>query len=189
LIMADSADEAYYSPDPTPIPDSRDHETQLIDQDVIAPGDKRVDPILQQFWITVKRIPRYVRLGANLARDDRVPFPAKAMVAGSGAYAISPIDLVPGIIPILGQSDDLIVLLLSLRYALRLCPAEVVDEQLQRAGLTAADIDNDLSTAAATVIWIGRKGIGYASRFMHRTANLSWTAAKWSGDRLRQLRK
>jgi uncharacterized membrane protein YkvA (DUF1232 family) len=189
MIMADPAEDAFSASEVSSSPENRDQETLPSETDDIATGDERVDPVLQQFWITVKRIPRYARLAAHLARDDRVPLPAKAMLVSGGAYAISPIDLVPGIIPVLGQLDDLIVLLLSIRYALRLSPSDVVEGQLQRVELTATDIDNDLHTTAATAIWIGRKGIGYASRFMHRTANLSWTAAQWSGNRLRQLRK
>src|SRR5262245_55009121 len=75
------------------------------------------DPALERFWIALKRVPKYLKLAANLMRDDEVPAHAKALLAAGGAYTISPIDLVPGIIPVAGQLDDLIVLLLSIRTA------------------------------------------------------------------------
>src|SRR5215216_4951978 len=86
------------------------------------------NPVMERFWAAVRRFPRYVFLGTNLVRDDRVPARVKATLLVGGAYAISPIDLVPGIIPVAGQLDDLAVVLLALRTAIRACPPEVAAE-------------------------------------------------------------
>src|SRR5690606_34115298 len=137
-------------------------ETQVIE---IPPRSKKpTDPQLEQFWQTVRRLPKYVLLATNLMRDPRVPKSVKARIGIGGAYTISPIDLVPGIIPVAGQLDDLLVLLISLRQATRNCPPEVAEEHLSRAGLTLADFDNDLRTTRDTAIRLARKGVRAAGR-------------------------
>ncbi len=67
------------------------------------------------------------------ARDPRVPWYAKAVVALVVAYAVSPIDLVPDFIPVLGYVDDLLLLPLGIALAIRLIPADVWRECLVRA--------------------------------------------------------
>src|SRR5690349_19829823 len=52
-------------------------------------------PIVGPYLEMVTRLPMYARLGADLARDPDVPATAKASLVAAGAYAISPIDLVP----------------------------------------------------------------------------------------------
>jgi uncharacterized membrane protein YkvA (DUF1232 family) len=127
-----------------------------------------VNPVMERFWAAVRRLPRYVFLGANLVRDGRVPGRVKATLAVGGAYAISPIDLVPGIIPVAGQLDDLVVVLLSLRAAIRACPPEVAREHLSRAGLTETDFDDDLRAVRDTTVWLAQKGIRATSRMAAR---------------------
>lgn len=123
---------------------------------------------LADFWETVKRLPTYARLIAALVRDPRVPHRARAMLAVAGAYAISPIDLVPGIIPVAGQMDDVYVALMATRQALRMVPADVADDALRRYGLDDATIDGDLATIRR-LVRIGvtdgaRWGMGQLSR-------------------------
>jgi uncharacterized membrane protein YkvA (DUF1232 family) len=113
---------------------------------------------LTRFWAAVRRLPRYLKLAANMARDSNVPRSAKAMLGIGGIYTVSPIDLVPGFIPVAGQLDDLIVLLLALRTAIRACPPAVAESHLQRAGLARTDFDDDLAAAKDTVRWLAAKG-------------------------------
>lgn len=127
------------------------------------------NPVLDRFWVAVKRLPRYLKLAANLARDGHVPKHAKIMLAAGGAYTISPVDLVPGVIPVAGQLDDLVVLLLALRTAVRACPPEVAAAHLERAGLSAADFDSDLAATKETAIWLAGKGLS-ATRSAARAA-------------------
>jgi len=73
------------------------------------------------------------------ARDPRVPWYAKAIVVLVVAYAVSPIDLIPDFIPVLGYLDDLLLVPLGMALAVRLIPAEVWQDcvarvQAQRAG-------------------------------------------------------
>jgi uncharacterized membrane protein YkvA (DUF1232 family) len=60
------------------------------------------------------------------ARDPRTPWAAKAIVACIVAYALSPIDLIPDPIPVLGYVDDLILLPLGIYLALKIIPREVL---------------------------------------------------------------
>ncbi|WP_064706986.1 YkvA family protein [Rhizobium bangladeshense] len=60
------------------------------------------------------------------ARDRRVPWYAKAVAGAVAAYALSPIDLIPDFIPVLGYLDDLVIVPLGILLATRLVPAEVM---------------------------------------------------------------
>ena len=62
------------------------------------------------------------------ARDPRTPWYAKALIFFVVAHTLSPIDLIPDFIPILGYLDDLIITPLGIALAIRLIPAEVLEE-------------------------------------------------------------
>ncbi len=66
-------------------------------------------------------------------RDPRVPWYARVFAASVVAYAISPIDLIPDFIPVLGYLDDLILVPLGIVLALRMIPSEVMSECRERA--------------------------------------------------------
>jgi uncharacterized membrane protein YkvA (DUF1232 family) len=73
------------------------------------------------------------------SRDPRVPWPAKALAALTVAYALSPLDLIPDFIPILGQLDDLVLVPLGLALAIRLIPARLLAEHRAAAAAHRAD--------------------------------------------------
>lgn len=114
--------------------------------------------VLTRFLGVVARVPRYMKLGWALVNDQTVTGKGKAALAGGLAYAISPIDPVPGFIPVLGQLDDLAVLLLAVRTALKSAPDEVAERHLQEAGLSWNTLERDLVTLRATTIWLMRRG-------------------------------
>lgn len=62
------------------------------------------------------------------ARDPRVPWYAKAVAAAVAGYALSPIDLIPDFIPVLGYFDDLLILPVGILLAIKLIPARIIDE-------------------------------------------------------------
>jgi uncharacterized membrane protein YkvA (DUF1232 family) len=129
-----------------------------------GPGELDGRRILARFVGVVARVPRYLKLGWLLMNDPTVSGRGKAALGGGLAYAVSPIDPVPGFIPVLGQLDDLAVLLLAIRAALNSCPAEVADRRLEEAGLSRATLDGDLVTIRATAIWLARRGGALAAR-------------------------
>ena len=116
------------------------------------------DLIMERFMISVRRLPRYGRLATNMLRDDRVPVEARTALVAGAAYVISPVDLIPGFIPVLGQLDDLLVALLGIRFALAQAPAEVREEHLERAGLRDEDFSDDLRTVRDTSVYLLKAG-------------------------------
>jgi uncharacterized membrane protein YkvA (DUF1232 family) len=60
------------------------------------------------------------------ARDPRVPWYAKAVAGAVAAYALSPIDLIPDFIPVIGYLDDLIIVPLGILLAVKLVPPELM---------------------------------------------------------------
>ena len=68
----------------------------------------------------------HARLAVRLVRDPRVGLLVKTLPLAAALYVISPLDLIPDVIPVLGQLDDLGILLISLEGFLRLCPAAAV---------------------------------------------------------------
>ena len=66
------------------------------------------------------------RLAIRLVRDPGVPLLTKALPLLAALYLFSPVDLVPDVLPVLGQLDDLGVVLIALEVFLRLCPAGAV---------------------------------------------------------------
>jgi uncharacterized membrane protein YkvA (DUF1232 family) len=67
-----------------------------------------------------------LRLTGRLLRDPAVPIPAKALPLAAVLYLIFPVDFVPDLIPVLGQLDDLGVILLALEAFVHLSPPEPV---------------------------------------------------------------
>src|SRR5881397_1666614 len=89
------------------------------------------------------------------SRDPRTPWYAKAVAIAVAAYALSPIDLIPDFIPVLGQIDDLIVVPLGIWLVVRLIPAEIMREHRTAAAILDKQSPDSLAGAIAMVtIWI-----------------------------------
>ena len=80
-----------------------------------------------------RRIKRDLVAVASAARDPRTPRIARIVALVVVAYAVSPIDLIPDVIPVLGLLDDAILLPLGLLLVIRLIPPEVLAEHRARA--------------------------------------------------------
>lgn len=95
------------------------------------------------------------------ARDPRTPWYARALAIAVAAYALSPIDLIPDFVPVLGYLDDLILVPAGLWLVLKLIPPEVLADH--RAAAEAA-ADRPVSRAAVigvVMAWIA-VGLGIA---------------------------
>lgn len=84
----------------------------------------------------------------RLRRDPRVPRRAKVAVALAGLWVLSPIDLIPEFLPIIGPLDDVLVVALALRYAARQVPREVIVEAWPAAPRILERLLPDLTKAA-----------------------------------------
>src|SRR5207245_8228904 len=95
----------------------------------------------------IRRLPTYIRLVWALLRDSRVPAGQKLILAGIVGYLILPVDLIPDFVPILGQLDDIAVVLLGLDLFIRGAPKDVVDEHLSRIAQDKDQLTRDIATA------------------------------------------
>ena len=90
------------------------------------------------------------------ARDSRTPWYAKLLVAGIVAYALSPIDLIPDFVPVLGYLDDLILIPIGIALAIKLVPPQVLAECRARAQETIQNgkTVSRVAGAVIVVIWL-----------------------------------
>lgn len=89
-------------------------------------------------------------------KDPRVPWYVKVIIAAAVGYALSPIDLIPDFIPVLGQLDDLIIVPAGISLALRLMPKEVLDEYREKAQseLNGGMPKNRVAAFIIVLIWL-----------------------------------
>ena len=88
------------------------------------------------------------------ARDPRVPWYAKVIAVEVAAYALSPIDLIPDFIPVVGYLDDLLIVPLGIMLAIKLVPPEAMAEHRAAAEREQARPQSPAGVAAVVAIWI-----------------------------------
>jgi uncharacterized membrane protein YkvA (DUF1232 family) len=89
------------------------------------------------------------------ARDPRVPWPVKLLAAAVAAYALSPVDLIPDFIPVIGYLDDLIIVPLGILLIVKLMPPALMAEHRARAERALDKPPRSWAGAAAiALIWI-----------------------------------
>jgi len=86
------------------------------------------------------------------ARDPRVPWYAKVVAAAVAAYALSPVDLIPDFVPVLGYLDDLVIVPLGILLAVRLVPADLMAEFRAEAARRAKPVSR-AGLVAVLVVW------------------------------------
>lgn len=87
-------------------------------------------------------------------RDPRTPWYAKLLAGAVVAYAISPIDLIPDFIPVLGYVDDVLIVPAGIALALRLVPTDVMADCRARATAMAARPTSPVAAAVIIAIWL-----------------------------------
>lgn len=101
-----------------------------------------------------KNIKRDVHAVWLAARDPRTPLLAKVLALIVAAYAVSPIDLIPDFIPIIGYLDDLIIVPLGIMLVVRLIPAEVMHEHRETAAQASRRPVSRITAGVFIVIWV-----------------------------------
>ena len=109
--------------------------------------------------VLVRRLPAYLRLSIGLAGDARLPKWRRAAIVAGAAYIASPIDFIPGVVPILGQLDDIAVALVTLRAALAGLDPVTRARHLGAVGLSDDDLKADLATLGVATAWLARRGL------------------------------
>jgi uncharacterized membrane protein YkvA (DUF1232 family) len=93
-------------------------------------------------------------------RDPRTPWYAKALAAIILGYALSPIDLIPDFIPVLGYLDDLVIVPAGIALLIKVIPGEILEECRERARNTPREkLKNWTAGAIIILIWIVAIGI------------------------------
>src|SRR5262250_1164922 len=103
---------------------------------------------------SVHNLKRDVVAIAFAVRDPRVPWYAKAVGACVVAYALSPIDLIPDFVPVLGYLDDLVLVPLGLMLVVRLIPVDVLAEHRAAASAIAERPVSRVGAFAVIVVWV-----------------------------------
>ncbi|WP_284465265.1 YkvA family protein [Diaphorobacter nitroreducens] len=88
------------------------------------------------------------------ARDPRTPWALRLLALAVAAYALSPIDLVPDFIPVLGYLDDLLIVPLGLALVLRLLPPPVLLAARERAARMLARPRSWMAAALIIMLWV-----------------------------------
>ena len=87
-------------------------------------------------------------------RDPRTPWHARLVAGLIVAYAISPIDLIPDVIPVVGYLDEIILLPAAIWLALKLLPADVLEAARQKAEQTAERPTSIAAVVTIVLIWV-----------------------------------
>ena len=88
------------------------------------------------------------------ARDPRTPRAVRLLALLVAAYALSPIDLIPDFVPVLGYLDDLILIPLGVLLIIKLTPDAVIADSRKRARQVTARPTSNAAAIAIVVIWV-----------------------------------
>jgi uncharacterized membrane protein YkvA (DUF1232 family) len=101
-----------------------------------------------------RRLTRDVHAIYLASRDPRVPWYAKVLAVAVAGYALSPIDLIPDFIPVLGYLDDLVIVPLGIWLVIRLIPEEIMSEYRSIADKAGQRPVSRAGMIAIIMLWI-----------------------------------
>jgi uncharacterized membrane protein YkvA (DUF1232 family) len=93
------------------------------------------------------------------ARDPRVPWYAKLLAGAVAAYAVSPIDLIPDFIPLLGYLDDLVIVPAGILLTVRLIPGDLMAEFRAEAARREHRPTSVAAAVAIGCLWLAAAGV------------------------------
>ncbi|GLK73427.1 DUF1232 domain-containing protein [Ancylobacter dichloromethanicus] len=98
------------------------------------------------------------------ARDPRTPWVATVVAAAVAAYALSPIDLIPDFIPILGYLDDLLIVPAGIALAVHLIPSAIMADFRRKADERADRPRSVVAAAVIVFVWVlGLAAVGFGA--------------------------
>jgi uncharacterized membrane protein YkvA (DUF1232 family) len=106
------------------------------------------------------------------ARDPRVPWYAKALAAAVAAYALSPIDLIPDFVPILGYLDDIVIVPLGILLIVRLIPVGLMDEFRIEAARRTERPTSRAGAVIIAILWVAALALTACWLWKYRSAVL-----------------
>lgn len=93
------------------------------------------------------------------ARDPRTPWYAKALALAVAAYALSPIDLIPDFVPVLGYLDDAVIVPLGILLTVMLIPGDLMAEFRAEAERRSERPVSRAGASAVVALWIAAAGV------------------------------
>lgn len=127
------------------------------------------------------RIPAYGRLVYHLAKSPDIANRDKSALLLAVGYQLSPVDLIPGFIPVIGQLDDLMVLLWAVRKTLNQLPPERADDFLVKVGLSKEIIAADMHVVIRALEQTFSHTAAFAKRGFLSAFRLSLTGLSYVG--------
>jgi uncharacterized membrane protein YkvA (DUF1232 family) len=124
---------------------------------------------LKQWARSVKRDAVAVWIAA---RDPRVPWYAKVVAAATAAYALSPIDLIPDFIPVIGYLDDFVIVPLGIALTIRMIPDGLMQEFRAEAARREARPTSVVAAVFIVVLWCA--AIALTGWWLHQHGFLRW---------------
>lgn len=109
-------------------------EPHRVRPDEVLPPEGRSIQSRQLVTDAVLMMPNIIKLVGRLIRDPRVPRRAKISLGLAAAYVISPIDLVPEVIPVVGWADDVIIVMFAIDSLIDRAGSEIVEEHWDGPG-------------------------------------------------------
>lgn len=100
-----------------------------------------------------KRLKHQTMVVYYAARDPRTPWFVRLLALAVAAYALSPIDLIPDFIPVLGYLDDLIIVPLGLALVVRLIPADVAASAKEQALAASRQPTSRVMAVLVVTLW------------------------------------
>jgi uncharacterized membrane protein YkvA (DUF1232 family) len=110
--------------------------------------------MLQDLKRWARRLKRDVHAVYLAARSPRVPWHARIVAIAVAGYALSPIDLIPDFVPVLGYVDDLIIVPLGIWLVVSLIPEDVMAEYRAIADQAATRPQSRLAATMIITVWI-----------------------------------
>ena len=122
----------------------------------------------------IQRFPKYAKLTWLLLKDPSLTPKQRAALMGAVGYSISPVDVVPGFIPVIGQLDDLAIVLYTLRWIMGKIAQDRSADYFTKSGLTMEVLDEDLAMVQRS----GAKVLRRMVKIMGWTALSVWAVGK-----------
>lgn len=110
--------------------------------------------VLASLKAQAKRLKQHTLVVYFAARDPRTPILVRGLALFVAAYALSPIDLIPDFIPVIGYLDDLLLVPLGLALVVRLTPPEVLESARAQAHQAASRPVSYAAAVSFGVLWL-----------------------------------
>lgn len=111
-----------------------EREPHRVRPDEVLPPEGRSIQARQLVTDAVMMMPNIVKLVGRLLKDPRVPRRAKITLGLAAAYVVSPIDLIPEVIPVIGWADDVVLMMFAIDSLIERAGPEVVQEHWDGPG-------------------------------------------------------